>query len=79
MINFSCILGGRRLVADPNVDMSNVEEPPLDKGNMDNDGAFEKDHNMEDDSGIDNNFNDDGGEGVCFQVSKRQARWTQTL
>uniref|UniRef100_A0A915HZV1 Uncharacterized protein n=1 Tax=Romanomermis culicivorax TaxID=13658 RepID=A0A915HZV1_ROMCU len=34
---------------------------------MDNDSAFEKDDNIEDDGGIDNDLNDDGGNGVCFQ------------
>uniref|UniRef100_A0A915KSB6 Uncharacterized protein n=1 Tax=Romanomermis culicivorax TaxID=13658 RepID=A0A915KSB6_ROMCU len=47
--------------------MSDDDEPPLDNSNMDNDSAFEKDDNIEDDSGIDNDLNDNGGDGVCFQ------------
>uniref|UniRef100_A0A915JS39 Uncharacterized protein n=1 Tax=Romanomermis culicivorax TaxID=13658 RepID=A0A915JS39_ROMCU len=37
---------GRRLVEDPNVDMSDKEEPPLDNGNMDNDGTSKNNDNV---------------------------------
>uniref|UniRef100_A0A915KZ71 Uncharacterized protein n=1 Tax=Romanomermis culicivorax TaxID=13658 RepID=A0A915KZ71_ROMCU len=62
--NYYFLNRGRRLVKDPNVDMSDDDEPQLDNGNMDNDGAFENDDKMDDVSGIVNSLNNDGGDGV---------------